>query len=208
MTYVDGKALRCDGRLPEEMRRVDIGHGIVGNRGFVVLGQGNTRVRTSVVPARDKSQLDVSISFSDVSRNEPVNERIVYEMKARILEIFGPLIFPDNQVEVSVEVKQDDGSLFSVIVNSISLCFCYCGVSLKDMCLSVTLGDCVDLCSEEESKGFRVCLVLSSSRQKILFLESFGKCQRRVLESALSRGFECCKAIHSTMREYLNKVAV
>lgn len=199
--------LRCDGRLPREMRRMIMSHGIVENRGFVVLRQGNTQVRVSTAPARDRSQLDVCISFSDVSRNEPMNERRVYEMRARILEIFGPLACPDTQVEVCVDVKQDDGSLFSVIVNSITLCFCYCGVSLKDMCLSVTLGDGVDLCSEEE-KGFQLCLVVSSSRQKILFLESSGKCQKKAMESAILRGVECCKSIHGTMREYLNKYAV
>lgn len=190
------------------MRRIYMSHGAVGNQGFVVLGQGNTRVRTSVTPARDKNQLDVSIGFSDVSRNEPMNERRVYEMRTRLLGIFGPLISSDSQVEVNVDVKQDDGSLFSVIVNSITLCFCYCGVSLKDMCLSVTLGDCVDLCSEEESRSFQLCLVQSPSRQKILFLESSGKCQRRVLELAVSRGSECCKSIHTSMREYLSKIAV
>lgn len=204
---MNGDLLRCDGRLPQEMRRMEMGQEYIENRPFVSFSQGNTRVRTSILANKDKGQFCVNINFSELSRNEPMNDRKVYEIKSKLTAIFQPIVLTDSQVEVNVEVMEDDGSLFSVLVNSISLCLCFCGVVLKDMCCAITLNDKADLCSEEENKGYACTVVLSANLGTIYFLESVGRFQRKDLENAILSAFGHVRIIHDTMRKFLNEHA-
>lgn len=193
--------LRNDGRFVEEFRTMDCVFRKLENKGLICWRQGNSIVNTTISQNRDKQQLSLSINFLESSRNDPINERRLYGMRQKILGIFTPLIVPDNQVDITVEVVGDDGSMLSVIINSITLACMCCGINLSDMCLSVTLDEGVDLNYQEEGRGFAVCVVFSPNRDKILHLESFGALQQGKFEEAVKLGVRACKALHGKFRE-------
>lgn len=201
--------LRNDGRFPSETRRTEFLFKRAGGKGIVYWRQGNTIVNTTISENREKPQLSINLNFTETSRNEPINERRIYEMKQKIYAIFSDLIDLDFAIEINIDVLGDDGSVFSVIVNSISLACAYSGIHLKDMCVSVTLNENADLTQYEEGHGAAVCIVYSPNKDKILYLESFGKLQRLEFGKILANGIALCKEQHEKFRElsagYANK---
>lgn len=197
--------LRHDGRFPSEVRRIVIQHKTIENTPYLWYRQGNTYVRTTFRPSIDKSQFLINLNFSETSRNEQMNERTIFEMKSKLTNIFLPIILADNQIEVNVEVLQDDGSLFAVIFNSISICLCYYGVTLKDMYFAITLNENADLSSEEENKTYQCQLILSANSKKILFCECTGRIQKRNIQNAIEFGRESICLIYQHVKEYFEK---
>lgn len=201
------KDLRVDGRFSNELRDVNIQFECIENRGYVVLSQGCTTIRTYVSKNKEKKQLSINLVFSQICRNESLGERKVYEMKHELVSIFETLIPNENQIEVNVEILQDNGSLFSAIVNSISLAFCYNGISTTEMCVSLTLNEFVDLCHSEENKNFSICIVLIPVKNEILFFESFGRLQKGELLKCLEMSKVHCEIIHNLFKKELASIA-
>lgn len=208
MISVCENKLRIDGRFSHELRRIRIHHSASGNRGTVTLAHGNTQVAAFLAKPRDKDkgQLCIDISFYDVARNDPVNERRLYELKTRLVDIFAQVICTENQVCIDAVVKQDDGCIMAVLINAITLCLCYNGVPLIDMCVAVCLNESLDLCGAEENKSYAVTLACLVNSEGIVFMESVGKCQKGMLMRALTDGVECCKAIASQFSGYLKNM--
>lgn len=203
MNVVSAALLRVDGRLPNEPRRIKMSSSIIGNQGIVDYSQGDTQIRISTCQSKDKNQMAINLAFSDFARNEPMNERKIFEMKTKLTAIFCPMLLSDNQIDINVEVKQDDGSLFSVIVNGITLCLCYTGVTLKDMVLSVSMNDMLDLCTDEENKGYQCSMAYSVNYEKIIYFDCNGRSQRRALTACIIAGVDYLKELHSFFRDLL-----
>lgn len=203
MESSDSKDLRPDGRFPDELREMKFEFGCVENKGFVLFSQGSTLVRTTISKTESKKQLNINLNFSQTSRNDPLGERKQYEMKQKLISIFGALIPNENQIEANVEILQDNGSLFSVIVNSISLAFCYCGINTTEMCVSLTLNNCVDLCYVEENRSFGAISVVDPAKDEILYFESFGPLQKGELLKCLEASKMHCNAIYQRFRSEL-----
>lgn len=198
--------LRPDGRFADEIRRIRISHGVVDNGGFIALSHGLTQVHASLSRLKDRGQLNINVHFQDIARNDPVNDRQLYELKTRLTDIFLQVVSTDSQVSVDLTVKQDDGGVLSALVNAMTLCLCYHGVPMVDMCVSVHLGECLDLCSKETGKGLQATVVYLVNAEKIVYFRSLGRCQRRVLESVLSSGVDCCRVVDRHFSEYLRGI--
>lgn len=198
--------LRNDGRFPEEFRTVECSFKKQENQGVVYWRQGNSIVNTSIAHNRDKQQLAVNLNFLESSRSEPMNERRVYEMRQKLLSVITALVSAEAQIEINVDIICDDGSIFSVIFNSISMACMYSGVSMTGSCASVTVNKCVDLNYREEGRPFSVCVVFSPSMEKILHLEAFGRIQRYEFEDALRMGVEMCRRQHNKFRELASAI--
>lgn len=206
MFYIDNKTLRPDGRFPNELRKINISCGIIDNIGFICLEQGNTQVSASLSQSKDKNPFNINLSFSQNARTDPINERKLYEMKYRLTNIFAPIISADYQVDIDLVVKQDDGSLFSVLVNSITLCLCYSGIPLIDMCISISLNESFDLSDLETKKRYQMTVVYLVKSQQLAFLEVNGRCQKNMFETALQNGIDCCKTINLQFTEFLESI--
>lgn len=204
---MDISALRIDGRFPNEIRSTEYTFKKIGNRGVIYWRQGNSIVQTYICASNDKQQLVVNLNFLETSRNEATNERYIYEMKQKIGNIFSELMGSDNQIEINIDILGDDGSILSVIINSISLACAYSGINLIDMCISTTLNDCLDLSFKEEFRPFSLCLAYCPNINKILHFECFGKFQKREFEESLKKGIEICKIQHENFREMMQKIS-
>lgn len=207
MIFSDLKVLRPDGRFPTEMRRMLVQFGSNDNKGYVLLSQGATTIKTTISKIKEKKQLNVNLNFLQACRNEPLNERKVYEIKQKLNSIFALLLPNENQIDINVDILQDNGSLFSTIVNSISLALCYCGINMIGMCVSLTFNNCVDLCHAEENQSFSICVVTIPYKNEILYFESFGKIQKGELSKCLESSKDYCNYIYNYFKEELSAVA-
>lgn len=201
MEQLDGLRLRYDGRFPKEAREIDFEFKEIDTKGIFRWRQGNTVVNTTIIQNREKQQFSLELNFLQMSRNNAINDRKTYEMKQKLLDIFSDLTGQDSQVEVIVDVVCDDGSVFSAIVNSISLACAHCGIPLSDMCLSITLNRNVDLCYHEEGKEFSICIVFLPNKEKIVYIESIGRLQKSEFEEGIVSAIEYCRTLHSHFRD-------
>ncbi|KAM0681708.1 Exosome non-catalytic core component [Glugoides intestinalis] len=202
MPVIKGSLLRYDGRLANEMRNTNFTFKRIDSKGIVSWRQGNTIVNTTISQRKDKAQLSVNIKFQETSRNEQMSDKRIYEMEQKIFSIFSGVLGADQQLEVNVNVIGEDGSLFSAILNSISLSFASFGIAIEDMCVSVTLNENIDLCAEEEKNSFSTCLVFCPNKQEILYLESFGKVQKLAFKNTVINGIDACKQLHTEFRSF------
>lgn len=202
MSVIKGSLLRYDGRLANEMRNTNFIFKRIDSKGTVFWRQGNTIVNTTISQRKDKAQLCVNIKFQELSRNDAISDKRIYEMEQKVLSIFSEILGPDQQLEINVDVLGEDGSVFSAILNSISLSFTSFGIATEDMCVSVTLNENVDLCAHEEKKSFYICLVFCPSKEEILYLESFGKVQKVNFQNTVMNGINACKQLHKEFRSF------
>lgn len=196
--------IRPDGRFPTEMRKMIFKFGNDNNEGYVILSQGATTVKASIGKSKDRKPLGISLNFSQTSRNEPINERRVFELKQKLANMFSLLTPNEKQIEIKVDIFQDNGSLFSVIVNSITLALCFCGINMVDMCVSLTLNECVDLCYLEENKMSSISIVSIPYKNEILHFESFGKIQKSEILKCLEMSKEYCNLLYNRFRDELS----
>lgn len=202
---MNNNQVRIDGRYSEELRSIRIDHDLIKNINFITYSQGLSKVKTSLFQSKDKGQINVNLNFSALARNEFLNDRKIYEMKSKLETIFNDIISSDFQIELNIDVLEDNGSLFSVIVNSITTCLCFCGVSIKDMVLSLTCNDLTDLISNEE-KGYYCTVVFSTNLNKILYLQLLGKFQRSNVKDSLNNAISGIEKIAISIRQYLDSV--
>lgn len=201
---MDISQLRTDGRFSNELRKLTIEQHTIENKTYVTFSQGLTKVRTSISQNKEKGQVGVLVNFSELSRNEPLNDRRVYEMKTKIASIFNDAVSSDFQIDINIDILQDNGSLFSVIINSITLCLCYCGISINDMILSLTCNNYTDLIYEEEKNS--CCVVMSANFNKILYFHLSGKCQKSDIQVALKNAISGIEKINYEIRKYLSNI--
>lgn len=200
----DPNLLRIDGRIPNQIRRMQP-KVLFLDRTYIELNQGNTSVRASVIQGKERGVIDINMSFLNCSRNESLSDKKIYEMKTKISDIFLPMVLHDNQVDMVVEVHQDDGSLFTTIVNSLSLACCMSGIILKDMVLGITLNELLDLTAEEEKMPHQTKLVYSVNEKKILYLEANGKAHIKKMEEIFLNGYNGIEQIYYELRHFLSK---
>lgn len=216
MNIISTEGYRQDGRKADELRFIDIKHSIINNKSTLQLDQGCTKVISTVLDMKEKAKpkykLDLKVKFL-ADFNQDRND-MCYEMEQNVLKIFEPfLILPKNFVlEAEVVIKQDDGSLLTTIVNSLSLNFCICGVAMTDTLVAVSTG-CVlnkfiiDLTASEEGRHPRVALGSLIHREKIGFIKEIEKIDCKKLIEMIDIANSANKMIFASFEEYLkNKV--
>ncbi|ORD99420.1 hypothetical protein A0H76_892 [Hepatospora eriocheir] len=183
--------VRLDGRQSNELRNTTIKK--INEQ--VIFSQGLTSVRVFTEKS-DKFEVKI-LDCDDIDRK-------VFEMKLKLERLFTPLI---NQTEVAVNlyVIQDNGSLFSTLVNAITICFCYSGIHLNDFVVGITLNQNLDLCLIEEKKEDYLNLVYSVKNDKILYLESVGKIYSEFLVERIETGIKATKVLHNDL---VNKILI
>ncbi|KAI5170503.1 exosome complex component RRP41 [Pancytospora epiphaga] len=195
--------IRIDGRFPKELRRIQIEHKVINGSGIITLAQGLTKVKIALCKLKPKGQLNIALSFNDTSRSDQISDRQLYVFQSKLTEIFTTVIACQHQVNIDASIIQDDGSVLSVLINAISLCLCYHGIPMIDMCISVTLNDMYDLCSKEQNKSFVATVVYLVNSDRLIYFKSAGRCQKGPLKQALLDGIASCKSICEYFSHYL-----
>lgn len=199
--------IRQDGRFPNELRRMLMGYEIINNKGYISLSHGLTQVSASLCKPKDRCAFNVTVVFQDTARIENAGDRLIYILQSRLAEIFEPIVPTDTQINIELVVAGDDGSLLAALVNVTTLCLCFHGIPMLDMCTAVCLNDMYDLTTYEQSKGYVVTVVSLVHSQKVVHFKSVGKCQKEALTTALAQGMTCCNVINKQFIEFLSSIA-
>lgn len=202
---ISGDGFREDGRRRGELRRMEISGGVTKSGGHVELRQGNTQVVTTCSGPREPGRLNIRVRFYSAARQEPVSERKEQEYENLLFDIFDNIVLSESMMDVEVVVKEDGGSVLSVMINCVCLCLSYFGVPMVDTCCSVTLaGGCVDPSSAED--GQRVPVVTIAylmNRRSIAYASSSGRISRNMLQAYVSDGIDSCGSVYKHFRDFL-----
>eukprot|EP00388_Colpodella_angusta_P007877 GDKJ01021931.1.p1 GENE.GDKJ01021931.1~~GDKJ01021931.1.p1 ORF type:complete len:261 (-),score=57.51 GDKJ01021931.1:42-824(-) len=149
---------RVDGRDFEEFRPVCFRTNVLTSTpgsAYCSLGSEDSATKTEVIVsidgpkpsqrvAAEKAELCVNIQFSPMCRkvydsNAPELRRLEND----VCQCFESAIllneYPKSRIEINVVILQDDGELFSAIVNSASLAVASAGIGMKDLVSAVTV---------------------------------------------------------------------
>ncbi len=195
---------RIDGRRANECRKIKLEcYGDNGNS-TVSLSQGLTTVKVTSV--QNNSSDPISVEFVD---SEILSDRKIFEYKNKLIRLFGKYIITGNSIKMEVEVVSDDGGLFTTIVNAISLCFMYSGLSLTDFIVGVTSNENVDLCSWEQGKSAFECIfVYLNCSSKLVYLEVSGKCLEEELLGTIENSKRACEALSEYFKNEFQKLCI
>lgn len=184
--------IRSDGRLVNEMRRIEVNCEIIDNNGVIHLNHGETHVTGTLREPKDKSNLSFLINFYGGTRNEGFSDRRLYELRTSLYEVFKNVVLPGPSICLDLIVKQDNGGLLSALINTATLVMCYHGVAMIDMCVSITSGKVLDLSYTEQNREFAMTLAYLPKRNKISYLNSEGKAHKKLYNNALENGVKGC----------------
>ncbi|TBU07065.1 ribonuclease [Hamiltosporidium magnivora] len=219
MEIISEEGFRYDGRKPNELREVAIKSGYLNKCGYIDLQQGGTKVRSILYGPKEKGQykenIKFKISFYDVARQESgKHEKKIDECETLLSELFKPIISisESNYLEINILIKQDDGSLISTLINSVTILLCYCGVQIKDMCISIT--SCffkgislLDLSNNEEN--IRIpSLVLGyfPHRKTIGLFQSTGKTDTDSIKKLYFENLKAIDTLFSVFSNFLKNI--
>ena len=156
--FFDETGRRLDGRLPDEMRPVDIKVGVLSNAdGSALVSYGKTKVIAAVYGPReppqrytllpDRASLFVRYHmapFSTEERKSPAPTRREIELSKVIREALEPVVltelFPRTAIEVYVEVLQSDGGTRTASITAASVALADAGIPMRALVGGVAIG--------------------------------------------------------------------
>ncbi|ADL19543.1 Probable exosome complex exonuclease 1 [Acidilobus saccharovorans 345-15] len=156
--FFDENGRRLDGRLPDEMRPVDMKVGVLSNAdGSAIVSYGKTKVLAAVYGPReplqkytvlpDRASLFVRYHmapFSTEERKSPVPTRREVEISKVLREALEPVVitelFPRTVIEVYVEVLQSDGGTRTASATAASLALADAGIPMRALVAGVAIG--------------------------------------------------------------------
>ncbi len=195
MEKIEEYKIRSDGRLYNEIRKIELFHEIINNNGVISLKQGETHVSGTLGQPKDKCNINFDIQFYTSFRNEIMSDRKVYELRNRLVEVFKNVILSNQQINIELIVKYDDGSLLPALINITTLILSYHGIPIIDMCIGITTGMFLDLNSNEQNRDFYITLAYLPKEDNVIYLLSEGKAQKKMFIKALENGSVGCLTI-------------
>lgn len=196
---------RVDGRTSTEQRNIKIQFGFDETGGSVDLSQGLTAIK--VVSTHDTSKYKCKLQFSILSSNS-IPDRQLHQMKHRIEQLFNKVIVGDIFCTIKIIIIENNGSLFSTIVNGISLWLCYNGIGIIDMITSISFNINIDLCSKEENDDFMAILVFACHAGKPLYYEGHGLFPKSTFYKQFEYAIQACTTLGILFKEHLIKLQI
>ncbi len=156
--FFDDSGRRLDGRLPDEMRPVEMKVGVVSSAdGSALVSYGKTKVLAAVYGPREPSQRYVTLPdraslfvryhmapFSTEERKSPAPTRREVEISKVLREALEPVVitelFPRTAIEVYVEVLQSDGGTRTASATAASLALADAGIPMRALVAGVAIG--------------------------------------------------------------------
>ena len=231
--------LRHDGRLKTEGRMISMKLSSVGgDDGFCYYQCGLTQVKAIVIGPKQRKHgsntLNVSFSMSPFStldrKKRSKSDRQCIDRGLQLQKIFEALVllenFPRSQIDVSVEILQDHGSVMACAINAVMLALVDAGIPVKDLLSATTVGmvsvvkwdkttpsleSLVDLNQQEQEKNnctSVLTLALTSRNQKALYLLCEGKMDIKTFNEAYQTAVTACQTVAQTLKTKLTNHAI
>ncbi|MEM5834584.1 MAG: exosome complex exonuclease Rrp41 [Candidatus Aenigmatarchaeota archaeon] len=220
---------RIDGRLPEELRPIEMKVGVVSRAdGSAMVRFGDTIAIASVYgpralfPKHLQEQETCIVRcrynmapFSVDERKSPGPDRRSIELTKVIRLALEPVIFledfPRATIDVFVEIIQADGSTRVTAINAASLALASAGVPMKDLIAACSVGKIdgtliLDLNGEEDKNSEAdLAFAMMPSKNKVTLLQMDGNLTKEEIEKLLELARNACKKIYEMQRNVLKE---
>jgi exosome complex component RRP41 len=224
---VNGK--RLDGRLPEELRPIEMRLDVVSRaNGSALVKFGKTVVVASVYGPRalyprylQESETGIlrcrynMAPFSVDDRKSPGPDRRSIELSKVIRLALEPAIFledfPKATIDVFVEILQADGSTRVTAINAASLALASAGIPMKDLVAACSVGKIddtliVDLNGKEDNNSESdVAFAILPSKEKVSLLQMDGNLTQEELSKLIKLATDSCKKIYEIQKKVLKE---
>ncbi len=224
---IEGK--RLDGRLPEEMRPIQMKLDVVSQAdGSAEVRFGNTVVIASVYGPRtlhpkylQEAEFGIlrcrynMAPFSVDERKSPGPDRRSIEISKITRLALEPAIFleefPRTVIDVFIEVIQGDGSTRVTGINAASLALASAGIPMKDLVAACSVGKIdgtlvVDLSGEEDvNSESDLNFAIMPSKDEITLLQSDGELTKDELLKLIDYAKKNCIKIYEMQKKTLKE---
>jgi exosome complex component RRP41 len=224
---VDGK--RVDGRLPEEMRPIEMKVDVVSRAdGSAMVRFGNTVAIAAVYGPRplypkylQESRTGIlrcrynMVPFSVAERKNPGPDRRSIELSKVIRLALEPAIFleefPKATIDVFVEIIQADGSTRVTGINAASLALASAGVPMKDLVAACSAGKIdgnliLDLSGiEDNNSECDLAFAMMPGKDKVTLLQMDGILTRDELKKLMEIARDACKKIYERQKDTIKE---
>lgn len=202
MKFFEEKELRVDGRKTHNFRNVEVLFGHDNVNGYVDYKQGLTHVKVTLVQPDDKSIF--KCSFTNLQK-ESISERQIYQFKYKLEQIYTEIYSSTACINLSITVVESGGSLFSTLVNAISLCLSYNGVNICDFPVSITYNENLDLCTEEQNDDLVSTIVHLVNTDRTVFFETCGQFQKNDFTQFTSIAVTACNYLYTILTSHFQQ---
>ncbi|KAG0439962.1 putative exosome complex component RRP41 [Dictyocoela muelleri] len=218
MEILNKDGFRADGRKIDEMRRLKISFKTINNKPVIEYSQGLTQLRTTVIGPKSgnkRDKIQPIIKFNSFAKQETgYYEHYKDEYEGNIIKIFNNVILLEAPffVEIFVDIIQDNGSVLSAIINSISLIIAYSGIPIKDVVLSLTNGfyDAKIFCdittNEENNRIPAFVLAYLPKKQKFVGIVSKGHIHQNNFNYVFSQSILYIQKLYSVISDFLKNI--
>ena len=225
---IDGK--RTDGRLPEQLRDIQMKVGIVSRAdGSAEVRFGNTVAIAAVYGPRalyprflQESETGIlrarynMAPFSVSDRKSPGPDRRSQELSKVTRLALAPTIFleefPKATIDLFVEVIQADGSTRVTGLNAASLALAAAGIPMKDLVTACSVGKIentlvIDLSGlEDNNSEADMAFAILPTKKKITLLQMDGVLTKEEILKLLQMAKESCEKIYELQKRTLKEV--
>ena len=222
---IDGK--RLDGRLPEQLRNIEVKIGVVDRaNGSAEVKFGNTVAMASVHGPRELyprflQEPDTGVircrynmaPFSVTDRKSPGPDRRSTEISKVMRLALKPIIFledfPKVTIDVFVEILQADGSTRVTGINAASLALASAGIPMRDLVTACSVGKIddtliVDLNGKEDNNSQAdLAIAMLPAKEKITLLQMDGTLTKDEILKLLQLAKESCEKIYELQKNAL-----
>jgi len=224
---VDGK--RLDGRLPDQLREIDMKVGVVDSAdGSALVKFGNTVAIAAVRGPRELyprylQESDTGIlrcrynmaPFSVTDRKSPGPDRRSVEISKVMRLALEPVIFleefPKATIDVFVEILQADGSTRVTGINAVSLALASAGIPMRDMVIACSIGKIddtliVDLNGiEDNNSQADISFAFMPTKEKVTLLQMDGCLTQEEIKKLLEVAKNTCKKIYEIQKNTIKE---
>jgi exosome complex component RRP41 len=224
---VNGK--RLDGRLPEELRPVEMKLDVVSRaNGSALVRFGNTVAIAAAYGPRElfpkflqEPQTGIlrvrynMAPFSVDDRKSPGPDRRSVELSKVIRLALAPSVlledFPKTTVDVYIEVLQGDGSTRVTGINAASLALAAAGIPMKDLVAACSVGKIentliVDLNGKEDNNSESdFAFAFMSGKEKITLMQMDGILTEEEIGKLVKSAADSCKKIYELQKKVLKE---
>jgi exosome complex component RRP41 len=224
---IEGK--RLDGRLPGEMRKVEMKVDVVSRAdGSAMVKFGNTvaiaavygprplypkylqEARTGILRCRYNM-----VPFSVVERKNPGPDRRSIELSKVIRLALEPAIFleefPKATIDIFVEILQADGSTRVTGINAASLALASAGIPMKDLVTACSVGKIEDTLildlsgTEDNNSECDMAFAMMPSKGKITLLQMDGVMKKEEIKKLMEMAKEACMKIYEMQKNAIRE---
>ena len=224
---IDGK--RLDGRLPEEMRKVEMKVDVVSRAdGSAMVRFGDTIAIAAVYGPRplypkhlQESRTGVlrcrynMVPFSVAERKTPGPDRRSIELSKVIRLALEPALFleefPKATIDIFVEILQADGSTRVTGINAASLALAAAGIPMKDLVAACSVGKIensliLDLSGVEDNNSeCDMAFAMMPSKEKITLLQMDGTLKKEEIKKLMEMAKNACMKIYEIQKNAIRE---